>query len=156
MKLGRFYSPYEDWPIAFLHAELPTDSIVHSGERIALYFRAENIPPPMQWPFFVQLANGQTLKRIMLVMVEQSSVAETAVKGHLQIYPNPATSSLHVNAAPNATVTLLDLLGRTVRTSTLDARGSGQFAVDKIVSGSYILRVADDDRVQSRMIGIKN
>ncbi|MBR1783945.1 MAG: T9SS type A sorting domain-containing protein [Bacteroidales bacterium] len=56
------------------------------------------------------------------------------------VYPNPATSRIHVDGATRPTLLLLDSTGRTVAS----ARGN-TLEVDGLPQGLYLLRVADDD-----------
>ncbi|MFI5202136.1 MAG: T9SS type A sorting domain-containing protein [Candidatus Kapaibacterium sp.] len=65
-----------------------------------------------------------------------SAVRSAALPEPIRLYPNPAASSIHIEAGERISrVELLDLLGRTVLSQTLD--GNGSLDVSRLEPGRY-------------------
>ncbi|KUG07818.1 hypothetical protein ASU33_16055 [Solirubrum puertoriconensis] len=76
---------------------------------------------------------------------------ETPIPG-LKAYPNPTPDLLTLEAEANAEVTVVNLLGRPVRTSKIIAGRRNTIDLNGLAAGTYILRATDKQRSSTRMI----
>lgn len=89
--------------------------------------------------------------------VHTSSVSETGkASGNLLVYPNPANTSLTVQAGSSAAmVTLYDIAGRTMAT-TLSDKGMATLQTHNIPAGMYWIRVDIDGLSQYKKVCISH
>ena len=81
--------------------------------------------------------------------VRTVAFAATASAPQLSLYPNPATSQLHVAltglAAPGAKLTVYSVVGQALLTTQLSAAGQADVALAGLPTGTYVLRLALPD-----------
>lgn len=71
----------------------------------------------------------------------------------LQVFPNPAHDILTVNAgSPITSMTLVDMLGRTVMTLAARHNPTLQFDMSGVASGTYLLRCETQDGARQSMV----
>ena len=68
------------------------------------------------------------------------------VLNNLVIYPNPASSILNIDNAENSTIEVYDLLGRIVLSRT-NISLKEQLNVSELNSGTYLIRISNDNKV---------
>lgn len=87
-----------------------------------------------------------------------SGTRDAAVENTLSVYPNPADDALNVSfdATADATVSLTDLMGNTVYTTSATA-GANKIKVNTsdLSTGLYILNVATEKGMVARKVTIK-
>lgn len=69
-----------------------------------------------------------------------TGLPETAAPAGLMLFPNPARTTVQLAGAPGATATLLDGVGRRVRTVPVSAAGTATLDVRALPAGLYLLR----------------
>jgi hypothetical protein len=128
---------------------------VSEGEGITAgdYTQDKFIPGNSITPF-----TGEILVHDLKIGTFVSGTSDAAVESSLEVYPNPASESVNVSfkATNNANVTLSDVLGNTVYTTSTIA-GENNIAVNTsdLSSGLYILNIATDKGSVSRKVSIK-
>ena len=63
-----------------------------------------------------------------------------------QVYPNPASESVHLSwpaASGNATYSLLDMTGRVVKTGAIESKAQ-EISLQDLPAGLFLLTVQDD------------
>lgn len=71
-------------------------------------------------------------------------VDEIAATSQVRVYPNPASSTIHIDGLDNgATVNLYDITGRMVMHSTF----TGELSVSQLTSGLYLLNITTTDGI---------
>lgn len=71
-------------------------------------------------------------------------VDEIAATPQVRVYPNPASSTIHIDGLDNgATVNLYDITGRMVMHSTF----TGELSVSQLTSGLYLLNITTTDGI---------
>ena len=71
-------------------------------------------------------------------------VDEIAAVPQVRVYPNPASSTIHIDGLDNgATVNLYDITGRMVMHSTF----TGELSVSQLTSGLYLLNITTTDGI---------
>ena len=60
------------------------------------------------------------------------------------IYPNPASSELHVTLAENSSYTICDITGKVMSTGSM-LKGSNNLALHQLSNGLYLLRILSPD-----------
>lgn len=82
------------------------------------------------------------------------SARSATLQGGLELYPNPARTTVTVrvpaSAAPTATLTLLDVLGRKLRTQVAAAGTSVALNITGLAPGMYVLQVQADEALAVR------
>ena len=72
-----------------------------------------------------------------------------------QNYPNPATEKTYIHVeftSPRATLTIYNVLGRTIEQRTLTSSGTFEFDVSEFAEGVYLYTLeADGDKITKRM-----
>ena len=73
------------------------------------------------------------------------------------IYPNPASSVLNICSTlqGTATVRLMDITGRVVRTLNVDSLNKTQISVDGLTTGVYLLNISGNDFSVTRKLIVK-
>ena len=109
------------------------------------YFTAGPFTADGSLPLFSQPSNIRDIfvARLQNIVTSTSSARLTA---DLSAWPNPTTNVLHLRLASRrpATATLLDALGRTLRTIPLTAEGAAQYAEVPLANqpaGLYLVRI---------------
>jgi len=110
-----------------------------------------------EYNIFVEDANGCTIEQtITITSVSVASINHSLI---LDLAPNPATDitylSVGIQTYQKINISLIDILGRTVRTyETKSSLGSNKFPIDisNIPSGTYLIRMDIDDQVAVRKI----
>jgi hypothetical protein len=76
--------------------------------------------------------------------VSHVAVKNIAGAEAIQVYPNPASGTLHINSAQGSRITLslLSVSGQTVLTQTIDKSGAAD--VSLLPSGLYLYQLADE------------
>jgi hypothetical protein len=105
-------------------------------------------------------ASGKVVEKAMTV-TEVAGIAELADQISMNVFPNPASGNVSVAVTGNNqdfTISILDLQGRAVSTSTLnnvDGEQTIQIPVNNIASGSYIVKVSSNGMTSVKNIVIK-
>ena len=84
-------------------------------------------------------------------------IANIDAEGNLSIYPNPASSMVTISVSEQlagATVTIVDLNGRTVDTYTLDG-STVTFNVSSMAKGAYFVRITGEQATAVRKLIVK-
>ncbi|HLW09614.1 MAG TPA: T9SS type A sorting domain-containing protein, partial [Fermentimonas sp.] len=66
----------------------------------------------------------------------------------VSVYPNPATTILHVqlpNSVKKAELSISDINGKVVKSQTLNSNSVVQLAIEDLEKGVYILKVVSKD-----------
>lgn len=121
----------------------------------------DNGPLVHQWEYLNGL-NQQWRFELLAAPASARVALATAVVGDpaaLNVYPNPAADQLHVQVTVSpgpAVLTLLDPLGRLVRTQEL-ATGVTQAALDvrRLPAGLYLLRLQQGSQTYTRKVVLK-
>ncbi len=71
----------------------------------------------------------------------------------VSIYPNPASTQLHVNNAEGATISVYNLMGQSVMTVT-DANKFNTLNTADLAAGTYIVKVVNDKQTTTKKINI--
>ena len=91
-----------------------------------------------------------TIDDLRITAIEPPVGIQPAIAAAVSVYPNPARGSVTVEADA-ATVTLLDLCGRTVKRWSLDG-GSMTADISAVPRGAYFVRVVTRDGVTVRKL----
>jgi len=68
---------------------------------------------------------------------------------HIDVYPNPAHSSIVVNAAQNSTVSIIDVLGKIVIDKiNVQNENSIVISVENLTPGIYSVKILTEDSVK--------
>jgi len=107
-------------------------------------------------------ANNIYIDQINITGNVVTSITELEKSMELAIYPNPTSSSstldFTINSNEKATVTLVDLMGRVLETSTLTSDNNGHVnhtvnANGKLASGVYIINIdVNNQRVSKKLV----
>jgi len=76
---------------------------------------------------------------------EELSISDNELQ-NVAIYPNPTKSILNINNAKNASIEVLDLLGRIVLTKS-NISINEQLNVSELNSGTYIIKISNNNKV---------
>jgi FtsP/CotA-like multicopper oxidase with cupredoxin domain len=95
----------------------------------------------------------QDLGMVGTVIVEEaSSVAEPAWASGLEIYPNPTSGELQINASINLEVIrLIDLTGRELQRSNVNAQQQ-RLNISNLPTGTYFLQLISGNEVVTRPV----
>ena len=93
---------------------------------------------PVDQPIFTKVTS-------LKVTASSSGVSATKLEPRIQVYPNPVAKMLHVSGVPGATVSLLDILGRTVLQTNLRG-GDTMLDCSKLPVGNYLVRIGSEMR----------
>jgi hypothetical protein len=93
-------------------------------------------------PVSVRTSAGLATAAAVVFQPTVITAAASASPGKLQLYPNPASTMVHLRGlAAGSRVQLLDALGRCVRTTSLSAEM--KVSVEGLAPGMYHLRATD-------------
>lgn len=77
--------------------------------------------------------------------VSTIGINELSLKG-IKIYPNPASSELYINGVqPNSTITVIDILGKEVYTSTINGT-STTISISSFSKGLYLIKISQGEQ----------
>lgn len=129
---------------------------------------ALNNKPSVKFRFYFRVdptkttANNIYIDQINITGNVVTSVTELEKSMELAIYPNPTSSSstldFTINSNEKATITLVDLMGRVLETSTLTSDNNGHVnhtvnATGKLASGVYIINIdVNNQRVSKKLV----
>jgi hypothetical protein len=129
---------------------------------------ALNNKPSVKFRFYFRVdptkttANNIYIDQINITGNVVTSISELEKSMELAIYPNPTSSSstldFTINSNEKATVTLVDLMGRVLETSTLTSDNNGHVnhtvnATGKLASGVYIVNIdVNNQRVSKKLV----
>jgi len=113
-----------------------------------------------EYDIYVEDANGCIIEQVIsITSVSTSSISPDLI---LDLAPNPASNvtylSIENQAYQEINISLIDILGRTVRTyETNSSLGSNKFPMDvsNIASGTYLIRVDMEGQVAVRKLIVK-
>ncbi len=80
-------------------------------------------------------------------------ISSITQKPNLSLYPNPVRGNMTLSAShikPNAQIVIVDFLGRTIKTSTIQ-NGMNPIKVDGFSAGSYNITIIEDGKVSSNI-----
>ncbi len=72
----------------------------------------------------------------------------TVLAGQLSIYPNPAENALYIETEKAASISIIDMSGRTVASMEI-SKGTATIDISKLVGGLYIIKAISNDNVTS-------
>ena len=104
------------------------------------------------WPMNVNILDGVLQSYGLTQMTCGSPLSsEHNTATHFNIWPNPASDALNVEASPGTQITLIDLLGRTVLQSvTLDQLTA--LDINAVPEGNYLLRAQNTEATETRKV----
>jgi subtilisin family serine protease len=77
--------------------------------------------------------------------VSTIGISQLSLKG-IKIYPNPASSELYINGVqPNSTITVIDILGKEVYTSTINGT-STTISISSFSKGLYLIKISQGEQ----------
>lgn len=76
-----------------------------------------------------------------------TGVANVNKEKDYNIYPSPATTTLHVQGADNTAYSIVDAIGKTVASGTVTA-GANTIAVNQLAAGTYIIQLTENGYTQ--------
>jgi hypothetical protein len=104
------------------------------------------------------MANGCS-DTMAISVVNCLSVGDVVADGGIKLYPNPVANTLAIEMAENeeAVITIIDLLGRTIKTvRTAPVGGQVQVGVGDVVPGNYVVKVESGGRVWREKMVVAN
>jgi len=135
---------------------------------VASLLSALNNKPSVKFRFYFRVdptkttANNIYIDQVNITGNVVTFISELEKSMELAIYPNPTSSSstldFTINSNEKATVTLLDLMGRELETSTLTSDNNGHVnhtvnANGKLASGVYIINIdVNNQRVSKKLV----
>ncbi len=78
---------------------------------------------------------------------------QNTVKHDVAIYPNPASTEIHVDHAEGATIEVYNIMGQNVMTVN-DANAFNTLNVESLSAGTYIVKVINNNQVNTTKINI--
>lgn len=103
-----------------------------------------------------------TTSRVILPITVNSVTNVGPAKGTIDVYPNPATETLHINwrneTAGNATITIADVTGRNVYSNVINMGVTGEASADvsQLKSGIYLMSVRSESMLYSVKVMIQH
>jgi hypothetical protein len=94
------------------------------------------------------VANGVNFKQTPTEIKPVSQgIINTPDTKQFSVYPNPARDVVNITSLANSssTVMIMDLAGRTVASTTLNASGSTTMNISQLNSGVYFIRIASEN-----------
>ena len=92
--------------------------------------------------------NGKTVSNSFKVTVVDQLSGFDAMSNELNVYPNPCSSIINVDCASGSSITLYDLMGRSV-TNTIAENATAQLSTESLSAGYYMLQVTTDTNVKT-------
>ena len=96
-------------------------------------------------------SDGGTVKGSVDLL--ETSLSETKVSQHLQIYPNPASTELHYSLVEMANdLSVYSLTGEKLQSHIPD--GSNKIRIDNLSTGVYLLVARTEHEIQSKRFAV--
>jgi hypothetical protein len=67
------------------------------------------------------------------------------------MFPNPANDMFYITANEQATLTIVNALGQTVKTQQI-SHGSNEVSIANLASGNYNITVMNGERIQTQKL----
>ncbi len=77
----------------------------------------------------------------------------TSKYNRINVYPNPASTEIHVDNAEGATISVYNLMGQSVMTVE-NANKFNTVNVESLAAGTYVVKVVNNNTVKTQKINI--
>lgn len=123
------------------------------GDSVILLSAEENFGPNRNT--IVTVSNGISLQKIYVSQkAKNSTLVDENFSNLFSIYPNPTINSFKINVDNHAYVSIYDITGILVLKTEI-ANGNDYIYVPHLISGSYLVKVITNDRIDSKSLIIK-